>query len=93
MRTATDFEIQKNFGMFMELAQREPITVTTDDRDSVVCYRRPLTIICAAQSRANTSADHSRPRRDSAVLTKAADPYPTSADAVAVDTPLSAPPQ
>lgn len=36
MKTVTASEFQKNFGAFEELAQREPITVTSNGRDSVV---------------------------------------------------------
>ena len=36
MKTVTASEFQKNFGTFKELAQREPVTVTSNGRDSVV---------------------------------------------------------
>ncbi len=36
MITVTSAEFQKQFGQFRELAQREPVTVTSHGRDSVV---------------------------------------------------------
>ena len=36
MITVTSVEFQKQFGQYRELAQREPITVTSHGRDSVV---------------------------------------------------------
>lgn len=36
MRTVPASEFQKNFGAFKELAQREPVTVTSNGRESVV---------------------------------------------------------
>ncbi len=36
MRTVTASELQKNFGAFKEIAQREPVTVTSNGRESVV---------------------------------------------------------
>ena len=36
METVTSSEFQKNFGAFKEIAQREPVTVTSNGRESVV---------------------------------------------------------
>lgn len=36
MKTVTASEFQKNFGNFKEIAQREPVTVTSNGRESVV---------------------------------------------------------
>jgi len=36
MRTVPASEFQKNFGMFKEIAQREPVAVTSNGRESVV---------------------------------------------------------
>lgn len=36
MRTVPASEFQKNFGAFKELAQREPVAVTSNGRESVV---------------------------------------------------------
>ena len=36
MKTVTSSEFQKNFGQFKELAQREPVAVTSNGRESVV---------------------------------------------------------
>ncbi len=36
MRIVTASEFQKNFGAFKEIAQREPVTVTSNGRESVV---------------------------------------------------------
>ncbi len=36
METVTASEFQKNFGAFKEIAQREPVTVTSNGRESVV---------------------------------------------------------
>lgn len=36
MKTVTASEFQKNFGNFKEVAQREPVTVTSNGRESVV---------------------------------------------------------
>ncbi len=36
MKTVTASEFQKNFGAFKEIAQREPVTVTSNGRESVV---------------------------------------------------------
>ncbi len=36
MRIVTASEFQKNFGAFKEVAQREPVTVTSNGRESVV---------------------------------------------------------
>lgn len=36
MKIVSSSEFQKNFGAFKELAQREPITVTSNGRESVV---------------------------------------------------------
>ncbi len=35
MKTVTASEFQKNFGNFKEIAQREPVTVTSNGRESV----------------------------------------------------------
>lgn len=40
--TVTASEFQKNFGLYKELAQREPIKVTSNGRESVV-------LLCAAE--------------------------------------------
>ena len=36
MTSVTASEIQKNFGRYKEIAQREPITITSNGRESVV---------------------------------------------------------
>ncbi len=36
MRTVSASEFQKNFGAFKEMAQREPVAVTSNGRESVV---------------------------------------------------------
>lgn len=36
MKTVTASEFQKNFGNFKEVAQREPVIVTSNGRESVV---------------------------------------------------------
>ena len=36
MATVTASEFQKNFGVFKEMAQREPVKVTSNGRESVV---------------------------------------------------------
>ncbi len=36
MKTVTSSEFQKNFGAFKEHAQREPVAVTSNGRESVV---------------------------------------------------------
>lgn len=36
MSRVTSSEFQKNFGKYKELAQREPVSVTSNGRDSVV---------------------------------------------------------
>ena len=36
MEIVTASEFQKNFGAFKEIAQREPVTVTSNGRESVV---------------------------------------------------------
>lgn len=36
MKTVTASEFQRNFGNFKEVAQREPVTVTSNGRESVV---------------------------------------------------------
>ena len=42
MRTVPSSEFQKNFGTFKEIAQREPVTVTSNGRDSVVLLSAAL---------------------------------------------------
>ena len=36
MKTVTASEFQKNFGAFKEVAQREPVAITSNGRESVV---------------------------------------------------------
>ena len=36
MKTVTASEFQKNFGAFKEVAQREPVVITSNGRESVV---------------------------------------------------------
>ena len=36
MKTVTASEFQKNFGAFKEIAQREPVAITSNGRESVV---------------------------------------------------------
>ena len=36
MKTVPSSEFQKNFGAFKEIAQREPVSVTSNGRESVV---------------------------------------------------------
>jgi len=50
MVTVTSSEFQKNFGHFKEIAQREPIMVTSNGRESAVLLSR-LTSLCKSMMR------------------------------------------
>ena len=58
MKTVSESEFQKNFGAFKEMAQREPITVTSNGRESVVLisaaeYAAFLKLKCAYNGQVN----------------------------------------
>ncbi len=51
MKTVTASEFQKNFGAFKEVAQREPVAITSNGRESVV-------LISAAEYRKHLKSDY-----------------------------------
>ncbi|MDH5553556.1 MAG: type II toxin-antitoxin system Phd/YefM family antitoxin [Nitrosomonas sp.] len=54
MKTVTASEFQKNFGAFKEVAQREPVVITSNGRESVVL----ISAAEYAQYRKNIKSDY-----------------------------------